>query len=86
VHTRAQRVLCKFELNLSNPLRECLNVVQHVAKCARSTLYHAHTHTHAHAQVDFLIKPVRIEELRNMWQHVMRRRLEGESFGLDSSE
>lgn len=24
--------------------------------------------------VDFLIKPVRIEELRNLWQHVMRKR------------
>lgn len=29
-----------------------------------------------HGAVDFLIKPVRIEELRNMWQHVMRRRVE----------
>lgn len=37
-------------------------------------------------QVDYLIKPVRIEELRNMWQHVVRRRLEGEPFGMDSSE
>jgi hypothetical protein len=27
-----------------------------------------------HGAVDFLIKPVRIEELRNMWQHVLRRR------------
>ena len=37
-------------------------------------------------QVDYQIKPVRIEELRNMWQHVVRRRLEGEPFGMDSSE
>ncbi|GAB4819223.1 hypothetical protein N2152v2_006269 [Parachlorella kessleri] len=27
-----------------------------------------------HGAVDFLIKPVRIEELRNVWQHVVRRR------------
>ncbi|KAF5843520.1 CheY-like superfamily [Dunaliella salina] len=39
-----------------------------------------------HGAVDFLIKPVRIEELRNVWQHVMRRRLEGEPFGLDTSD
>ena len=29
-----------------------------------------------HGAVDFLIKPVRIEELRNLWQHVIRRRKE----------
>uniref|UniRef100_A0A1D2A5T3 Two-component response regulator ARR1 n=1 Tax=Auxenochlorella protothecoides TaxID=3075 RepID=A0A1D2A5T3_AUXPR len=27
-----------------------------------------------HGAVDFLIKPVRLEELRNVWQHVVRRR------------
>ena len=27
-----------------------------------------------HGAVDFLIKPVRVEELRNLWQHVVRRR------------
>lgn len=27
-----------------------------------------------HGAVDFLIKPVRIEELKNVWQHVIRRR------------
>ena len=27
--------------------------------------------------VDYLLKPVRIEELRNLWQHVVRRRQEG---------
>lgn len=27
-----------------------------------------------HGAVDYLIKPVRIEELRNLWQHVVRRR------------
>jgi two-component response regulator (ARR-B family) len=26
-----------------------------------------------HGACDFLIKPVRIEELRNIWQHVVRR-------------
>lgn len=26
-----------------------------------------------HGAVDFLIKPVRVEELRNVWQHVIRR-------------
>ena len=30
-----------------------------------------------HGAVDFLIKPVRIEELRNVWQHVVRRRRTG---------
>lgn len=37
-----------------------------------------------HGAVDFLIKPVRIEELRNIWQHVLRRRRElvsGEATG-----
>lgn len=28
----------------------------------------------AHGAVDFLVKPVRINELRNIWQHVFRRR------------
>ena len=27
-----------------------------------------------HGAVDFLIKPVRIEELRNLWQHVIRKK------------
>ncbi|GJP63741.1 hypothetical protein CLOP_g20791 [Closterium sp. NIES-67] len=27
-----------------------------------------------HGAVDYLLKPVRIEELRNIWQHVVRRR------------
>ncbi len=27
-----------------------------------------------HGAVDFLIKPVRLEELRNMWQHVVRKK------------
>lgn len=27
-----------------------------------------------HGAVDFLIKPVRLEELKNVWQHVVRRR------------
>ena len=27
-----------------------------------------------HGAVDFLIKPVRIEEIRNVWQHIVRRR------------
>lgn len=29
-----------------------------------------------HGAVDFLIKPVRVEELRNVWQHVVRKRKE----------
>ena len=32
-----------------------------------------------HGAVDFLIKPVRVEELRNVWQHVVRRRRESVS-------
>lgn len=35
-----------------------------------------------HGAVDFLIKPVRIEELRNAWQHVVRRRRESVSADL----
>ena len=30
-----------------------------------------------HGAVDYLLKPVRIEELRNNWQHVVRRRRDG---------
>lgn len=30
-----------------------------------------------HGAVDFLIKPVRVEELRNLWQHVVRKTLGG---------
>lgn len=30
-----------------------------------------------HGAVDFLIKPVRVEELRNLWQHVVRKSLGG---------
>ena len=29
-----------------------------------------------HGAVDYLLKPVRIEELRNIWQHVLRRNQE----------
>jgi len=32
-----------------------------------------------HGAVDYLLKPVRIEELRNIWQHVVRKRREGSS-------
>ena len=28
----------------------------------------------SHGAVDYLLKPVRIEELRNIWQHVIRRK------------
>lgn len=28
----------------------------------------------SHGACDYLLKPVRIEELRNIWQHVIRRR------------
>ena len=45
-----------------------------------------------HGAVDFLIKPVRLEELRNLWQHVWRKRKsveackeEGESEGQEAS-
>jgi len=38
-----------------------------------------------HGAVDFLIKPVRIEELRNVWQHVVRRRSTQISRGGDES-
>ena len=34
-----------------------------------------------HGAVDYLLKPVRIEELRNIWQHVVRRRREHSSAG-----
>lgn len=33
-----------------------------------------------HGAVDFLIKPVRLEELRNLWQHVWRKRKSTEAF------
>ncbi|MCO5609025.1 hypothetical protein L7F22_063246 [Adiantum nelumboides] len=36
-----------------------------------------------HGACDYLIKPVRIEELRNIWQHVVRRKgTESPNFGL----
>jgi two-component response regulator (ARR-B family) len=31
-----------------------------------------------HGAVDYLLKPVRIEELRNIWQHVVRKKRGGE--------
>lgn len=34
-----------------------------------------------HGAVDFLIKPVRIEELRNLWQHVVRKTLPEDGVG-----
>ena len=34
-----------------------------------------------HGAVDYLIKPVRLEELRNLWQHVVRRAREGGAGG-----
>lgn len=39
-----------------------------------------------HGAVDFLIKPVRIEELRNVWQHVIRRRSSQMSRGATAEE
>ena len=38
-----------------------------------------------HGAVDFLIKPVRIEELRNVWQHVIRRKSTHLSAGGDGA-
>jgi SHAQKYF class myb-like DNA-binding protein len=38
-----------------------------------------------HGAVDFLIKPVRIEELRNVWQHVIRRKSTHVSAGMDGA-
>lgn len=38
-----------------------------------------------HGACDYLLKPVRIEELRNIWQHVIRRRGRGESIKDDQS-
>ena len=39
-----------------------------------------------HGAVDFLIKPVRIEELKNVWQHVVRRRSSQLSRGTTAEE
>ncbi|XP_042427699.1 two-component response regulator ORR24-like isoform X1 [Zingiber officinale] len=38
----------------------------------------------SHGACDYLLKPVRIEELRNIWQHVIRRRKFEKSCGTDS--
>lgn len=38
-----------------------------------------------HGAVDFLIKPVRIEELRNVWQHVVRRKRDQVTYILSAS-
>lgn len=38
-----------------------------------------------HGACDYLLKPVRIEELRNIWQHVIRRRGRGEFIKDDQS-
>lgn len=32
-----------------------------------------------HGACDYLVKPVRLEELRNIWQHVIRRKVESKS-------
>ncbi|KAL0037636.1 hypothetical protein WJX77_005734 [Trebouxia sp. C0004] len=39
-----------------------------------------------HGAVDFLIKPVRIEELRNVWQHVVRRKRDQVKEGREGSD
>ena len=39
-----------------------------------------------HGAVDYLLKPVRIEELRNIWQHVVRRKRESSQGNLRSGE
>lgn len=36
-----------------------------------------------HGAVDYLLKPVRIEELRNIWQHVVRRDYSAKNSGSD---
>ncbi|KAG2301723.1 hypothetical protein Bca52824_030374 [Brassica carinata] len=38
-----------------------------------------------HGACDYLIKPIRPEELKNIWQHVVRRKLPRACQGLDSS-
>lgn len=38
-----------------------------------------------HGACDYLIKPIRPEELKNIWQHVVRRKLPRTCQGLDSS-
>lgn len=32
-----------------------------------------------HGACDYLVKPVRLEELRNVWQHVIRKKVESKS-------
>lgn len=39
-----------------------------------------------HGAVDFLIKPVRIEELRNVWQHVVRRKRDQVLFNVNVAQ
>ena len=38
-----------------------------------------------HGAVDYLLKPVRIEELRNIWQHIVRRDYTTKSPGSDEA-
>ena len=39
-----------------------------------------------HGACDYLLKPVRIEELKNVWQHVVRRRRVAEEGKGDGDE
>lgn len=62
---------CEVCLLLGDPLPLLLLVLLAVMSSngEHSTVLRGVTH----GAVDFLIKPVRIEELRNIWQHVIRR-------------
>jgi len=61
-----------FKLLETIGLELCLPVIMMSSSGDTTVVFKGVTH----GAVDFLIKPVRVEELRNVWQHVVRRRKE----------
>nr|XP_025688194.1 two-component response regulator ARR12 isoform X3 [Arachis hypogaea] len=58
----------------------CLKVLENLLRKCQYQVLSGHSDTKlvmkgvTHGAVDYLLKPVRIEELKNIWQHVVRRK------------
>ena len=68
--SKSSRSLSPSGSRLTSPPRLALVSAVMSANCATDVVLRGIIH----GAVDYLLKPVRIEELRNIWQHVVRRR------------
>ena len=73
-HIVFQHVCCPVTLCLTCPLAQARDKDGTIAVMSSNGETNVVLRGVTHGAVDFLIKPVRIEELRNVWQHVVRRK------------